>query len=143
MWGHVLRIHDGQSVIKLVDDSLFEFANALLAFGRSKMADWSSLSCVGSLLFLYADGAAQLIEAFTVLGREPGTDGHPLPTKTLLEAQFIWVSEVYSHHRDTLSAVMYFCGEILSPQASDSGLRTAFYDHMSMFAAKPPGMFWI
>lgn len=57
--GHVLRLVENVPFMKLVDYSLFNFAEALSAFKILQMINWSESSCVSWFPYFFAEGAVE------------------------------------------------------------------------------------
>lgn len=85
--GGVLRLVDGQSFLKLLEDLSLDLAHALLASRRLHVVHWLEFSCIRWFPYYLAKGAVQKIEDSAVLGRKRGRDGEQLTLQNLSEVQ--------------------------------------------------------
>lgn len=114
--------------MKLVDNSSLVLTHAPPS-KRSQEANVSESSRVGQYLSLFADGAADRVQEFTMLRRERGTDVEMLPSEILPESFVTWSSDKYFRSRHAVLAEMHHLGEIKSPQASDMGVLATSPDY--------------
>lgn len=106
-------------------------SHALFAIRSFQDIDCSESSCLVSLLYSFAEGGVDQVEDFTVLGRERGTDGKLLPSKTLLEAVVAWLSDDYFRYCYARLVVLCYCFKGPSLQPNDLGAVDTFLEYYS------------